>query len=214
MEKDRSVKIISLIALVVAVLCLTIAFAAMSTTLTINGTAEVNTAKWDIHFANLSEPEITGDASVEGTPTITDTLISGYKATITKPGDKVVYSFDIVNDGTIDAKIGAFSEPEIETISNVAKMIVGKYPMDLTYDINKDGVINSRDVSLLNRAINCGLYYEDEVTKVKIGDTLNAGETKKAKLIIEYRNISDVIPDFPVKLYENADTVITYIQAD
>ena len=53
MEKTRQIKIISLCALLVAVLGLTVAFAALSQTLTINGSATVNTASWDIHFKNL-----------------------------------------------------------------------------------------------------------------------------------------------------------------
>ena len=39
MEKERKIKILSIIALIIAVLGLTVAFAALSETLTINGTA-------------------------------------------------------------------------------------------------------------------------------------------------------------------------------
>ena len=44
MEKTRKIKIISLCALLVAVLGLTVAFASLSQTLTINGSAAVNAA--------------------------------------------------------------------------------------------------------------------------------------------------------------------------
>ena len=54
MEKTRKIKIISLCALLVAVLGLTVAFAALSQTLTIKGSAAVNAASWDIHFENTS----------------------------------------------------------------------------------------------------------------------------------------------------------------
>ena len=50
MEKQRKIKIISVAALIVAVLGLTVAFAALSQTLTINGAANVNTATWDVHL--------------------------------------------------------------------------------------------------------------------------------------------------------------------
>ena len=52
MEKERKIKVLSVAALLVAVLGLTVAFAALSQTLTINGSATVNTASWDIHFKN------------------------------------------------------------------------------------------------------------------------------------------------------------------
>ena len=104
MEKTRKVKIISLIVLVVMILCLTVAFAALSQTLTINGSAAVNTASWDIHFENLTLSEKTGTAEVSGTPQLTGTAISGIDVSLNKPGDKIVYEFDLVNNGSIEAK--------------------------------------------------------------------------------------------------------------
>ena len=54
MEKQRKIKVMSVVALIVAVLGLTVAFAALSQTLTINGTANVDAASWDIHFETIS----------------------------------------------------------------------------------------------------------------------------------------------------------------
>lgn len=62
MEKTRKIKIISLCALLVAVLGLTVAFASLSQTLTINGSANMDAASWDIHFEKTSgkETEVKG----------------------------------------------------------------------------------------------------------------------------------------------------------
>ena len=63
-EKERKIKVLSLVALIVAVLGLTIAFAALSQTLTINGTASVNSAEWDVHFVtfeNFCTEEVLGN---------------------------------------------------------------------------------------------------------------------------------------------------------
>ena len=73
MEKTRKVKIISLIVLVVMILCLTVAFAALSQTLTINGSAAVNAASWDIHFEKTSGKE----TEVKGAATFTEPTLSG-----------------------------------------------------------------------------------------------------------------------------------------
>ena len=54
MEKERRVKALSLVALLITIVGLTVAFAAMSRTLTINGTATMDTARWNIHFANIT----------------------------------------------------------------------------------------------------------------------------------------------------------------
>ena len=107
MEKQRKVKIISLVALIVAVLGLTVAFAALSETLTINGTASLDAATWDVHFENISSPTITGDASEVSPPEITDNgiTLSKINVNLTKPKDSVKYTVDVVNDGTINAEI-------------------------------------------------------------------------------------------------------------
>ena len=110
MEKQRGVKIIAIVALAVAVLGITIAFAAMSQTLTINGTATMDTAKWDIHFENLQEVVTTGSATVITEPTLSDTTFGNFAISLTKPGDSVKYTFDVVNNGTIDAYLGTFTK--------------------------------------------------------------------------------------------------------
>ena len=102
MEKERKIKVLSIAALLVAVLGLTVAFAALSQTLTINGSATVNTASWDIHFKNLSTPTLTGNAAVTTAPTLDTkgTTIGNYALKLTKPGDSVTYTFDVENSGT------------------------------------------------------------------------------------------------------------------
>ena len=107
MEKERRIKVLSLLALIVAVLGLTIAFAALSQTLTINGRASMNKSGWDIHFDNLSNASITGEAKEISTPQITDggITLDNINVSLSKPKDKVEYTVDIVNDGTITAEI-------------------------------------------------------------------------------------------------------------
>lgn len=207
MEKERKIKILSIIALIVSVLGLTVAFAALSQTLTINGSASVDAATWDIHFANLQAPEITGDASVTTPLVLESTTISNFNVSVTKPGDKIVYTFDIVNNGTINAVIDNFNEMQLYIYKVIANQ-------DLTYDLNGDGYVTVDDLKSLLSMIKVGLYYEDEVTKVKQGDPLNAGDTKKVKLIVEYKEESNKLPSGPIKIFDNATTTIDYVQAD
>ena len=106
MEKQRRIKMLSLSAVIVAVLGLTVAFAALSTTLNIKGSAYLDAAKWGIKFQNLSEPSIVGEASDAKTTKIEkDVSINDIKVTLSKPGDSVTYTVDLVNDGDINAKI-------------------------------------------------------------------------------------------------------------
>lgn len=135
-EKERKIKTLSLVTLIVAVLGLTVAFAALSQTLTINGTASVDAASWDIHFENLSEPKITGAAEVIETPTLTNDSFDGLNVKLTKPGDSVTYTFDIVNKGTIAAKI---DEEATDKLSDDLWEIL------CNHDYNGDGIITSAD---------------------------------------------------------------------
>ena len=71
MEKQRTKKI-TMIVLIVVVIGLTVAFAALSQTLTINGSANVDAATWNIHFDNLSDAKISGEAKENSKPSINE----------------------------------------------------------------------------------------------------------------------------------------------
>ena len=53
MEKERRTKALLLSTLVVVVATLSIAFASLSRTLNINGTAKMDTASWSVYFDNV-----------------------------------------------------------------------------------------------------------------------------------------------------------------
>lgn len=168
MEKDRKVKTLSLVALIIAVLGLTVAFARMSTTLNINGTAELKTATWDIHFANLSDLALTGGAEQTTAPKIdgTTTNIGDYAVKLTKPGDSVTYTFDVVNGGSIDADLSTFTlgKPVCESTTATAEADKKIVCDNLTYK----------------------LTYTNGGKDVKATDTLKAGETKNLTLKLAF----------------------------
>ena len=172
MEKTRQIKIISLCALLVAVLGLTVAFAALSQTLTINGSAAVDAASWDIHFEKTSgkETEVKGAATFTE-PTLSGTTIENFSATLTKPGDSVIYYFDIVNKGTIDAVVSSYNFPYAlsDCITNI-----NKYSYCMNFDFNSDGDIDALDKSTYITLFNNRLAYADTDESVRQGDTLNA----------------------------------------
>lgn len=113
MEKERGAKVIAIVALLIAVVGLTIGYAAYSTTLTINGTANVDPATWDIHFAYKSGNSLTAERNgnaVENTaPTLESTSISDFDVTLKAPGDSVTYNFLVVNGGTLPASLDTFT---------------------------------------------------------------------------------------------------------
>ena len=104
-------KNVLLVTLIVGIISMTVAYAALSTTLRISTGAKVAATKWDIHFENLTlvanASENTGEvvhpAQIQGNTT----QISGLVVDLKKPGDKITYTFDIVNDSDIDAKLNS-----------------------------------------------------------------------------------------------------------
>ena len=214
MERNRKIKTLSLVALIVAVLGLGVAFAALSSKLTINGSAKAQAGSWNIHFTKtLDMPtQTTGNASFTE-PTLSDTSILGFKATVTKPGDSVTYYFDIVNSGTVDALIEdyvfktGYLECSGESFSD--------HPECKIYDFNSDGFVDSNDYGVWNASIKYGLYYTDNNKEIKSGDTISAGETKHAKLVVEYLSSSKyLLPDgMQITSMKNKPITIDFVQS-
>lgn len=122
MEKDRSTKVIAIVALLVGVVGLSLGFAAFSNTLTISSSAEVtpDPTTFNVDFSatqtgavstspvtpTLTPTGVTGfeatDATIDnsgvGTPKIT-----GLHATFTEPGQKATYTFSAKNIGEYEA---------------------------------------------------------------------------------------------------------------
>ena len=156
MEKERRTKALVIVVLLIVVAGLTVAFAALSTTLNINGTAYLDAAKWGIRFENLSSPTKIGSATTTGTAKIEESKaaeITGMNVSLSIPGDKVVYTVDLVNKGTINAKI-----------DNIEKTVLTQEQQRyLTFKVTDQN------------------GYE-----IKQGDILEKGETKKITITIEF----------------------------
>ena len=156
MEKERRTKALVVVVLLIVIAGLTVAFAALSTTLNINGTAYLDAAKWGIKFENLSSPTKIGSATTTGTAKIEETKaaeITGMNVSLSTPGDKVTYTVDLVNEGTINAKI-----------DNIEKTVLtSEQQKYLTFKVtDRDG----REVSE--------------------GDILSKGETRNLTITIEF----------------------------
>ena len=118
MEKQRKYRTIGIVALVVAVLGLSVAFAALSKTLTINGSARAEASTWDIIWQKIQGQDFVlhGASEVqENYPTVTNSnrnLNLGI-ITLKEPGDYVTYKVNIKNNGDIDATLQNFVLPSL-----------------------------------------------------------------------------------------------------
>lgn len=112
MERERGSKVIAIIALCVGVVGLSLGFAAFSSNLVIQPSANVtpSAGEFKVQFANPTAGQAEGGAT-GATPTVaeesvklstgdaTASVIRGLSATFTAPGQKVTYTFDAENAG-------------------------------------------------------------------------------------------------------------------
>ena len=194
MMKDNRKVLYGLVALalVLSVVGISIGFASMSQDLTISGTTEVVPASWKIKFANLSSPTLAGDAEVTTAPTIQgDTHIGNYAIKLTMPGDSVTYTFDVVNDGTIDAKLTSlvkaaptFTASGTNNAATDATTVQSNFVYELTY---ADG------------------------SAIGVNDELDAGDTVGMKLVVGYNTNANALPQDKVSV-TGMDITLTYGQ--
>lgn len=129
-RNNRSGQIIAIVALVASAVGISLGFAAFSNTLTIQSSAEIKPANFDVDFSIDSSTQtdangktIGKEGTVKGTPTPAPEVgsqfaaadatisnasagapvISGLHATFTAPGQSVTYSFKAINVGELDA---------------------------------------------------------------------------------------------------------------
>ena len=87
----------------IVLLCISIGYAVLNTTLNINGKSSISKNTWDVHFDNV----VVNSGSVEAIkiPTIENYTTLDFEAKLNLPGDYYEFTVDVVNNGTIDAMI-------------------------------------------------------------------------------------------------------------
>ena len=104
--KNKNKKIIVYVCLLI--LCISVGYAALSTTLNITGVSNIKSAKWDVHFDNL---KVNNDSVTATSPAVIDATKTAvnYSVSLLKPGDSYSFTVDVVNAGTIDAMVSVVS---------------------------------------------------------------------------------------------------------
>lgn len=140
-KSNKSLYVIVLI-LCVAVAGLSIAYAALSTTLRINfGTVTQTQQSWNVAFLGSSAtgtPTGTSNTGLScGTATITPEQVTVAATELSKPGDKCVYELTIKNSGTINANLANITPVSPESVSctnSGASLVCGNITYKLTTD--------------------------------------------------------------------------------
>lgn len=136
-ETNRNTMIIS--CLVVAIIAMSVGYAALAQQLTVTGTAGTGNASWAIAFDSITKN--TALTSAAGVTEVSEPVVSGASATFDVtfdyPGTKVVYDITVKNSGTIDAIYEGVSG--VDAANEAA-------PTEIQYTVEK----TDADVDLLN----------------------------------------------------------------
>lgn len=188
-DNKKMLQILSLALLFVAVVCISVGFAALSTSLTVTGAAKVIPATWKIKFtANSFNNYSTSATSGSTTPTMTDTTFSGYEIVLSKPGDKGSYTVTVENQGSIDAAL---------TTVNLGDT--------LTYAGS-----SAADEQIVRDNVTYTLTWADG-TAIAVGDTLAHGTSKDLIITAEYSSTATQIPEDSVTI-TGRDLTMIYSQ--
>ena len=192
MEKERRTKALLLSTLEVVVATVSIAFAAMSRTLSINGIGKMDTASWSVYFANLSNAKITRGAEEVGKPKISDDkgIVQDINVKLSNPKDEISYTVDIVNDGTIDAEITMIKDIELTDVQK--KVFEFKVTYTDTGEILKDGDILPKKTT---KNITINIKFKDDITEF---DLPTESQTINLSYQITYTQYDGGNSDLPI----------------
>ena len=89
-------------------LLICIGYAALYSTLNINGKSSISKNTWDVHFDYI----VVKDGSVEAIklPTIENNTTVDFEVALNLPGDFYEFTVDVVNNGTNDAMIESITK--------------------------------------------------------------------------------------------------------
>ena len=110
MEKSRNYVVFGVLALVVSLVAVSLAYAGFSQQLNINGSASIKNASWNVHFLAPRTDTPVGTASWATAPALAGaTKIGDFSATLNAPGDELDFDFDVENTGTFNAKLDSIT---------------------------------------------------------------------------------------------------------
>ena len=176
----KMVQLFSIVALFLAVIGISIGFAALSTAMEISGTVRVIPANWSVKFnsAEFSDND-TYATNNNVTPTLTTTTISGYEIVLTRPGDKGTYTVEVENDGDIDAKVSAVT--------------IG------TPVYTGTGANAAADETLVQNNVTYTITWQGGGT-IGVGDPLDHGDKAYIVITAEYNANATSMPTNPVTI--------------
>ena len=166
-KRDNKAKYILILLLLIAV-----GYAAIATTLKINGTSTIKSAKWDVYWEN---PQVLSGSVTNTAPTLSESDTKAtFDVTLNEPGDYYEFTIDAVNNGSLDAKID--TNGIVKQVKNASGEVVT--PTILKYEVTN----NDQEHTAIQ---------EGHILAKKSGSTPTK-ETYRVR--VEYRNDEGINP--------------------
>ena len=187
-DKDN-IKII----LILLVVCLGIGYSYLNTELNINGTANINSANWNVYWNNV---QVESGSVTAPTPTIdSDKTTVSYTVTLEKPRDYYEFTVDAVNAGTIDAMINSID-------FKLNGVTITTLPDYLGYTVTYEDGIELEPNHLLaansTETYKVNIKYRDDIELNQIPAT---NQTISLQLTVIYRQATENAVEKPQVVY-------------
>ena len=174
MKKRNNIQLI----LLILVIALGIGYAYINSDLNINGTATINNASWDVHWANV---QVANGSVSASTPTIANGTTVNYSVTLNNPGDYYEFTVDAVNAGTIDAMIDTMN-------SKLNGVTITTLPDYLNYTITySDGEELQQNQELLANTIETYKVRLEYSTDIELEQIPTTNQTLNLQFTVTYR---------------------------
>lgn len=98
----KNCKNIIILALLIVILLMAVAYSAFATQLNVNGTAQI-ISEWNVKITG-AYASFVSEGCEAGTPQFTNSTVT-FDAKLVKPGDSITYTITIANTGTFDATL-------------------------------------------------------------------------------------------------------------
>ena len=150
MKSSREFKITLIAVLGVAVLCLSVAYAALSASLNVTGSGTVNAGTWNVGFvtnASLAASGKTGSATCPSVK-VDAASVSLANIVLVKPGDSCTYTLTIKNNGTLAATLSSITPATpAATVTSTDTTTANNFKNYIKYTVSYDGhnVTNNLD---------------------------------------------------------------------
>lgn len=125
MEVKKDYKGVLVFALILAIVFMSVGYAALSQRLTVTGTATVGDANWDVKITSIAFDAANSNITASNSETALDpeeeavgagSTGATFDVTLNAPGDKAVYTVVVTNKGTIPARLSEITN--IATVNN------------------------------------------------------------------------------------------------